>query len=93
MHSLSVQAPTSPYPISFEKYFRVTVGYSLSATVPRCELRSEVPVPLENTFRMDCTVKKSNLTIDMAWERITPTGTKTYLNYDFVLKSSDYDAN
>ena len=38
-------------------------------------------------------MKKSNLTIDMEWERITPTGNTMFLNYDFVLETANLDVN
>ena len=67
--------------ISTYSSFRITVGYDLYDTTPRCELRSDFdPIPLDEQFRMDCTVKRSNLTINMAWIRITPDGSITNLD-------------
>ena len=66
---------------SYLQFFRITVGYDLYDTIPRCELRSDFdPIPLDEQFRMDCTVKRSNLTINMAWIRITPDGSITNLD-------------
>ena len=85
MNSLTIEGPSyATVPTeTYTRFFRLSVENSLSPAVPLCELRSEIPIPLEEKFRMDCTVEKSKLSnVDVNWKVISGDGILLTLDVD-----------
>ncbi len=61
-------------PYMYFNFFRITVGYDLSKTIPYCETLPASPSD-NYEFYMYCTVKRSNRGVQFSWVRENPDGT------------------
>ena len=85
MNSLTIEGPSyATVPTeTYTRFFKLSVGYGLSPAIPLCELRSEIPIPMEEKFRMDCTLEKSKLSnVDVNWKVISGDGILLTLDVD-----------
>ena len=73
---------------SFLQFFRITVGFDLSETIPLCETRPEVPSG--DDFFMYCYVKKGFLNAQFSWTRENQDGSTDVLDFSGSELKDDY---